>query len=275
MSAESGLDGRTPRACDEDSTSVGQHRAPGTVVARQGARDAPVRLRTELLPALALPAPRRTNGGGDDIGNGDVKLHVDGPSRAIDSFGAAVTLRRTSTRASEMALRSASASSPGVRAMSAPASKTAVRSVTIARKLSMALEGPSTCHLTSPSSFRPSRAARSPAAGWAEVGPQAHWSVAGTWVCGNGSGRAVAAYRGRIFIERPRIAAVQAAISRHAPEGRPPPSLSLAATSAGAKRVATTHENHTITRASACPRRRQDPSPSDTVSRPRQPRTSR
>src|SRR5882724_2320586 len=92
----------------------------------------------------------------------------------------------------------------------------------------MALDGPSTCPLTSPSSFRPSRAARAPAAGWAEVGPQAHWSVAGTLARGNGSGRAVAAYRGRIFIERPRIAAVQAAISRHAPEGRPPPSLSLA-----------------------------------------------
>src|SRR5882762_5887144 len=102
----------------------------------------------------------------------------------------------------------------------------------------MALDGPSTCHLTSPSSFRPSRAATSPATGWAEVGPQAHWSVAGTLARDNGSGRAVLAHRGRIFIARPRIAAVQAAISRHAPEGRPPPSLSLAATSAGAKRVA-------------------------------------
>ena len=92
-----------------------------------------------------------------------------------------------------------------------------LRSVTAAPTLSMALDGPSTCHLPSHSSFRPSRAETSPAAGWAQVGPLAHWSVAGTLARGDGSGHAVAASRGRIFTERPRMEAVQAAISRHAP----------------------------------------------------------
>src|SRR5882724_9557826 len=81
-----------------------------------------------------------------------------------------------------------------------------LRSVTAAPKLSMALDGPSTCPLTSPfpmsspATVRASRCRQREAG--QELGSQAHWSVAGTLARDNGAGRAVLAYRGRIFIAR-------------------------------------------------------------------------
>src|SRR5712672_51140 len=58
--------------------------------------------------------------------------------------------------------------------------------------------------------------------GWG-VGPRAHRVVAGIWARGSGAGRGPTATRGRIFIESPRISAVQAEISVHGePEAQTP-----------------------------------------------------
>jgi hypothetical protein len=76
--SESGLDGRIPRAFNEDSTCACRHGAPGTAATRRDALDDPVRLRNKPLPTL----PRRHLGVGRKSSSVfEEECGIDGPSR--------------------------------------------------------------------------------------------------------------------------------------------------------------------------------------------------
>src|SRR5260221_1177376 len=82
--------------------------------------------------------------------DGEVRWHVEGPSRAIDSLRAIVTLRTAVLLAGADMARTPGDEADAERSAISLARVDVLRSVTAAPKLSMALDGPSTCHLTSP-----------------------------------------------------------------------------------------------------------------------------